>query len=65
MLIQAKRLCEITFECLWLGIAQVKAGARLGDIGNAIQSHAEKSGYSVVREFCGHGIEQNFMKTHK
>ena len=58
--IQAKRLCEITFECLWLGIAQVKAGARLGDIGNAIQSHAEKSGYSVVREFCGHGIGAKF-----
>ena len=58
--IQAKRLCEITFECLWLGIAQVKAGAHLGDIGNAIQSHAEKSGYSVVREFCGHGIGAKF-----
>ena len=58
--IQAKRLCEITFECLWIGIAQVKAGARLGDIGHAIQQHAEKSGYSVVREFCGHGIGARF-----
>jgi methionyl aminopeptidase len=58
--IQAKRLCEVTFECLWLGIAQVKAGARLGDIGEAIQSYAEKSGYSVVREFCGHGIGARF-----
>lgn len=58
--IQAKRLCEITFECLWLGIAQVRAGARLGDIGHAIQQHAEKSGYSVVREFCGHGIGARF-----
>jgi methionyl aminopeptidase len=58
--IQAKRLCEVTFECLWLGIAQVKAGAYLGDIGSAIQRHAEKAGYSVVREFCGHGIGAKF-----
>ena len=58
--IQAKRLCEVTFECLWIGIAQVKPGARLGDIGHAIQQHAEKSGYSVVREFCGHGIGARF-----
>ena len=58
--IQAKRLCEITFECLWLGIAQVRPGARLGDIGHAIQQYAEKAGYSVVREFCGHGIGARF-----
>lgn len=58
--IQAKRLCEITFECLWLGIAQVRPGARLGDIGQAIQQHAEKAGYSIVREFCGHGIGAKF-----
>lgn len=58
--IQAKRLCEVTFECLWLGIVQVRAGAHLGDIGHAIQRHAEKSGYSVVREFCGHGIGVRF-----
>ena len=58
--IQAKRLCELTFECLWLGISQVKPGARLGDIGNIIQRHAEKAGYSVVREFCGHGIGAKF-----
>ena len=58
--IQAKRLCEITLECLWLGIAQVRPGARLGDIGHAIQGHAEKAGYSVVREFCGHGIGARF-----
>ncbi|HMW16427.1 MAG TPA: type I methionyl aminopeptidase [Accumulibacter sp.] len=58
--LQAKRLCEITFECLWLGIVQVRAGAHLGDIGHAIQQHAEKSGYSVVREFCGHGIGSRF-----
>ena len=58
--IQAKRLCEITFECLWLGIAEVRPGGRLGDIGAAIQKHAEKNGYSVVREFCGHGIGRKF-----
>ena len=58
--IQARRLCELTRECLWLGIAQVKPGARLGDIGHAIQSHAEKAGFSVVREFCGHGIGARF-----
>ena len=58
--IQAKRLCEVTFECLWLGIAQVKPGARLGDIGHAIQTYAEQSGFSVVREFCGHGIGARF-----
>lgn len=56
----ARRLCEVTFECLWLGIVQVRAGATLGDIGHAIQQHAEKSGYSVVREFCGHGIGERF-----
>ncbi|HWU83173.1 MAG TPA: type I methionyl aminopeptidase [Methylophilaceae bacterium] len=58
--IQAKRLCEITYECMWLGIAKVKPGATLGDIGHAIQSYAEKQGYSVVREFCGHGIGKKF-----
>ncbi len=58
--ILAKRLCAITYECLWLGIAQVKPNARLGDIGAAIQKHAEKNGFSVVREFCGHGIGRNF-----
>ena len=58
--ILARRLCQITFECLWLGIAQVRPGARLGDIGHAIQRHAEGNGFSVVREFCGHGIGANF-----
>ncbi|QEL65017.1 methionyl aminopeptidase [Oryzomicrobium terrae] len=58
--IQAKRLCEITFECMWLGIAQIKPGAHLGDIGAAIQKYAEGNGFSVVREFCGHGIGQKF-----
>ena len=58
--IQAKRLCDITYECMWLGIAKVKPGATLGDIGHAIQSYAEKNGYTVVREFCGHGIGKKF-----
>lgn len=58
--IQAKRLCEITYECMWLGIAAVKPGAHLGDIGHVIQQRAESNGYSVVREFCGHGIGANF-----
>lgn len=58
--IMAKRLAEVTYECMWLGIDQVKPGATFGDIGHAIQVHAEKNGYSVVREFCGHGIGKNF-----
>jgi methionyl aminopeptidase len=58
--IQAKRLCEITYDCMWLGIAKVKAGATLGDIGHVIQTYAERNGYSVVREFCGHGIGKVF-----
>ena len=58
--ILAKRLCAVTLECLWLGIGKVRAGAMLGDIGAAIQKHAEKNGFSVVREFCGHGIGINF-----
>ncbi len=57
---QAKRLCDITYEAMWLGIAQIKPDATLGDIGHAIQVFAEKSGYSVVREFCGHGIGRVF-----
>jgi methionyl aminopeptidase len=58
--IQARRLCEVTYECMWLGIRTVRAGAFLGDIGHAIQVHAERNGYSVVREFCGHGIGRKF-----
>lgn len=58
--IQAKRLCEITYDCMWIGINKVKPGATLGDIGYAIQTHAEKNGFSVVREFCGHGIGKKF-----
>lgn len=52
----AKRLSQITYDCMWIGIEQVKPGAHFGDIGAAIQKYAEKAGYSVVREFCGHGI---------
>ncbi len=58
--IAARRLCDTTWECMWRGIAQIRPGARLGDIGHAIQSHAEKFGYSVVREFCGHGVGRRF-----
>ena len=58
--IQAKRLCEATYECMWLGIRSVRPGAFLGDVGAAIQLHAEGRGYSVVREFCGHGIGKKF-----
>ncbi len=53
---QAKRLVDRTYESLWAGIQAVRPGAYLGDIGHAIQTHAEAAGYSVVREFCGHGI---------
>ncbi|MDX1491858.1 MAG: type I methionyl aminopeptidase [Pseudohongiellaceae bacterium] len=52
----AKRLVDKTYEALWEGIRAVKPGATLGDIGHAIQSHAQKNGYSVVKEYCGHGI---------
>jgi methionyl aminopeptidase len=58
--IQAKRLCEMTYQAMWLGIEKVKPGATLGDIGYAIQTFAEGNGYSVVREFCGHGIGKVF-----
>ncbi len=58
--VQAKRLCEVTYCCMWRGIEAVKPGAHLGDVGYTIQFHAESHGYSVVREFCGHGIGQNF-----
>lgn len=58
--VQAKRLCDITYQCMWLGIEQVRPGGHLGDIGSAIQKFAEKSGFSVVREFCGHGIGTTF-----
>ena len=58
--IAARRLCSLTFEAMWKGIVRVRPGARLGDIGHAIQTFAENQGFSVVREFCGHGIGQRF-----
>ncbi|WP_165854890.1 type I methionyl aminopeptidase [Marinobacter sp. JSM 1782161] len=54
------RLIRITQECLYKGIELVRPGARLGDIGHVIQQHAEKNRYSVVREYCGHGIGKGF-----
>jgi len=56
----ARRLTHATYDCMWLGIQQVRPGATLGDIGHAIQSHAESQGFSVVREYCGHGIGRQF-----
>jgi methionyl aminopeptidase len=58
--ILARRLSEVTFECIWKGIEQVRCGATLGDVGYAIAQHAESHGFSVVREFCGHGIGRRF-----
>ncbi len=58
--IQAKRLSNLTYDAMWHGIMRVKPGAHLGDIGFAIQRFAEGHGFSVVREFCGHGIGQIF-----
>ena len=58
--IQARRLVDITYEAMWRGIRAVRAGAHLGDIGHAIQAHAESNGFSIVREFCGHGIGRQF-----
>ncbi|HJU08259.1 MAG TPA: type I methionyl aminopeptidase [Rhodanobacteraceae bacterium] len=52
----AKRLVDTTHEAMMLGIEQVRPGATLGDIGHAIQQHAEKAGYSIVKDYCGHGI---------
>lgn len=54
--ILAKRLVDATYEAMWRGIRVVKPGAHLGDIGHAIQTYAESLGFSVVREYCGHGI---------
>ena len=58
--IQAKRLVDITYEALKIGIKTVKPGATLGDIGNNIQTFAEKNHCSIVREYCGHGIGKDF-----
>jgi methionyl aminopeptidase len=58
--LKARRLVEVTYECLMLGIEQAKPGKHLGDIGAAIQKHAESNRYGVVREFCGHGVGRLF-----
>jgi methionyl aminopeptidase len=58
--LKAKRLIDITYECLMLGIEQARPGNRLGDISHAIQTHAEKHRYGVVRDFCGHGVGRVF-----
>lgn len=53
---RAKQLVQVTYEAMWKGISAVRPGARLGDVGYAIERHARRNGYSVVREYCGHGI---------
>lgn len=58
--IQGERLCRVTQECLYQSIAAVKPGARLSDLARVIETHAEANGYSVVRDFCGHGIGAGF-----
>jgi methionyl aminopeptidase len=58
--IQARRLCETAYEALWVGIGMVRPGMRLGDLGHAIQTYAEARNYSIVREYCGHGIGRQF-----
>ena len=58
--LKAKKLVDVTYECLMLGIEAARPGATLGDVGHAIQSHAEKNRMSVVRDFCGHGLGLNF-----
>ncbi len=58
--IQGERVVRVSREALWLGIAQARPGNRLGDIGHAIQQYVEAQGFSVVREYCGHGIGRTF-----
>lgn len=58
--IKAKRLVDVTYECLMLGIEQARPGNHMGDVAHAIQRHAEKHRYGVVRDFCGHGLGQLF-----
>ena len=58
--LKARRLVDITYECLMLGIEQARPGNTVGDIGHAIQRHAEASRYGVVRDFCGHGLGRLF-----
>jgi methionyl aminopeptidase len=58
--LKAKRLVDVTYECLMLGIEQARPGNRMGDVANAIQRHAERHRYGVVRDFCGHGVGRLF-----
>jgi methionyl aminopeptidase len=58
--VQAKRVIKVCYEAMRIGIEMVKPGARLGDIGHAIQKHAEAANFSVVREYCGHGVGREF-----
>lgn len=58
--LKARRLVDVTYECLMLGIEQARPGNRMGDIAHAIQRHAESHRYSVVRDFCGHGLGRLF-----
>jgi len=58
--VKARKLCEVTYECLMRGIDVVKPGATLGDVGYAIQTYAEKNRFSVVLDFCGHGLGKEF-----
>ncbi|MBR0553813.1 type I methionyl aminopeptidase [Stakelama marina] len=58
--LKARRLVEVTYDCLMLGIEQAKPGNHLGDVSHAIQQHAERHRYGVVRDFCGHGVGQLF-----
>ncbi len=58
--LKARRLVEVTYECMMLGIAAARPGGHLGDIGHAIQRHAERHRYGVVRDFCGHGVGRLF-----
>jgi methionyl aminopeptidase len=58
--VKAKRLVDVTYDCLMIGIEQARPGNHLGDIGHAIQRHAEKHRYGVVRDFCGHGLGRLF-----
>ena len=58
--ILGQRLAQVSYDAMWLGIRQIRPGACLGDIGNAIQTHVETNRFSVVREYCGHGIGRVF-----
>jgi methionyl aminopeptidase len=58
--VQSKRLADIAFQGMWLGIEELAAGKRLGDVGAAVQKHVEKNRFSVVKEYCGHGIGRVF-----